>query len=66
MQRDGVNESIFPEAPRDYTEFEGTRCALPMLADTYGLYYNKKLLAQAGYKSPPKTISAADARWRRS
>jgi len=61
MDRDGVNESIFPEAPRQYTEFEGTRCALPMLADTYGLYYNKKLLAQAGYKTPPKTISQLTA-----
>ena len=61
MDRDGVNESIFPKAPRDYTEFEGTRCALPMLADTYGLYYNKKLLAQAGYKTPPKTISQLTA-----
>ena len=58
--RTASTTSIFPEAPRDYTEFEGTRCALPMLADTYGLYYNKTLLAKAGYKSPPKTISAAD------
>jgi multiple sugar transport system substrate-binding protein len=32
-----------------------------MLADTYGLYYNKKLLAQAGYKAPPKTISQLTA-----
>jgi multiple sugar transport system substrate-binding protein len=61
MKDDGVDESIFPEAPRDYTKFEGKRCALPMLADTYGLYYNKTLLAKAGYKDPPKTISQLTA-----
>ena len=61
MQKDGVKDSIFPEAPRDYSKFEGKRCALPMLADAYGLYYNKTLLAKAGYKSPPKTISELTA-----
>ena len=61
MKQDGVDDSVFPEAPRDYSKFEGTRCALPMLADTYGLYYNKTLLAKAGYKSPPKTISELTA-----
>jgi multiple sugar transport system substrate-binding protein len=64
MKKDGIDDSIFPTAPREYTEFEGKRCALPMLADTYGLYYNKTLLAKAGIKSPPKTISelTADAK----
>ena len=57
MKKDGISDSIFPKAPREYTKFQGKRCALPMLADTYGLYYNKTLLAKAGYKSPPKTIS---------
>jgi multiple sugar transport system substrate-binding protein len=61
MKKDGIDDSIFPTAPRDYTKFEGKRCALPMLADTYGLYYNKTLLAKAGYKSPPKTISQLTA-----
>src|SRR6185437_7685661 len=61
LKKDSVDASIFPTAPRDYTTFEGTRCALPMLADTYGLYYNKTLLAKAGYKSPPKTISQLTA-----
>ena len=64
MKRDGIKDTIFPEAPRNYSQFEGKRCALPMLADTYGLYYNKTLLAKAGIKSPPKTISelTADAK----
>jgi multiple sugar transport system substrate-binding protein len=61
VKQDGVKDTIFPKAPREYTVFQGKRCALPMLADTYGLYYNKTLLAKAGYKSPPKTISQLTA-----
>ena len=57
MERDGVSDTIFPPAPRSYTQFEGTRCALPMLADAMGLYYNKDLLKKAGLDGPPKTIS---------
>src|SRR3954451_21065935 len=57
MQRDGLSDAIFPAAPRSYTQFNGTRCALPMLADAYGLYYNKKLLREAGLNGPPKTVS---------
>ena len=30
-----------------YAEYNGTRCAMPLLADVYGLYYNKDLF-QAG------------------
>jgi multiple sugar transport system substrate-binding protein len=55
MDRDGISEQIFPEMVRDYTEFEGSRCAMPMLADVYGLYYNKELLTKAGFDGPPKT-----------
>jgi multiple sugar transport system substrate-binding protein len=57
MERDGISEDIFPEAPRSYTEFEGTRCALPMLADAYGLYYNTDMLEKAGLDGPPETVS---------
>ena len=57
MKRDGITDSIFPEAPRSYTQFEGTRCALPMLADVMGLYYNDDMLKKAGLSGPPKTIS---------
>lgn len=38
-------------------EYQGKLCALPYLADAYGLYYNKTLLAKAGYSDPPKTAS---------
>ncbi len=57
MNQDGLSDEIFPEVPREYSQFEGTRCALPMLADVYGLYYNKDLLAKAGIDSPPQTVS---------
>jgi multiple sugar transport system substrate-binding protein len=57
MDRDGISDSIFPPAPRSYTQFEGTRCALPMLADAYGLYYNEAMFKKAGLSGPPKTVS---------
>jgi multiple sugar transport system substrate-binding protein len=57
MKRDGVTEDIFPAVTTKYSTFEGTRCALPMLADAYGLYYNKDMFAKAGISGPPKTVS---------
>ncbi|MGZ8649781.1 MAG: extracellular solute-binding protein, partial [Solirubrobacteraceae bacterium] len=61
MQRDGIKDTIFPPAPRSYTQFKGTRCALPMLADAMGLYYNEDMLSKAGLDGPPKTISELTA-----
>jgi len=61
VKRDGVNLDQIPPVVRDYTQFEGKRCSMPMLSDTYGLYYNKKLLAEAGYSAPPKTVSELSA-----
>jgi multiple sugar transport system substrate-binding protein len=57
MDRDGISDSIFPPAPRAYTQYKGKRCALPMLADVMGLYYNKDMLKKAGLSGPPKTVS---------
>ncbi|MFG1923013.1 ABC transporter substrate-binding protein [Cryptosporangium sp. NPDC048952] len=64
LDRDKVDLSIFPQAVRDYTEHDNVRCAMPLLADAYGLYYNKKLFAEAGITAPPKTMTelAADAK----
>src|SRR3954447_19799009 len=64
MKKDHIDASLFPAAPRYYTQYEGKRCALPLLADDYGLYYNKKLFKAAGIAHPPKTISelTADAK----
>lgn len=57
LQRDGIPESIFTDAPMYYTQYKGMRCALPLLADAYGFYHNKKLFAEAGLAEPPKTLS---------
>jgi multiple sugar transport system substrate-binding protein len=64
IARDGVDLNNFPDAQRKYTEYKGTRCVLPAMADTYGLYYNKPLLEKAGISGPPKTVTelAEDAK----
>ncbi|MFI9469005.1 ABC transporter substrate-binding protein [Streptomyces sp. NPDC052492] len=50
-------DKIIPKPMLDYTQFEGTRCALPLLGDAYGLYYNKDAFAKAGITEPPRTWS---------
>jgi multiple sugar transport system substrate-binding protein len=64
IKRDHVNIGDEPAAVQGYTQFDGVRCALPDLADAYGLYYNKALFAKAGITSPPKTFTqlTADAK----
>ena len=47
----------FAEATLYYTQFDGVRCALPLLADAYGLYVNNALFAEAGIEGAPTTIS---------
>jgi multiple sugar transport system substrate-binding protein len=56
LDRDGVDLDQIPDTVRGYTEFDGKRCTMPALADVYGLYYNKTMLAAAGYTDPPKTL----------
>ncbi|OKK07815.1 sugar ABC transporter substrate-binding protein [Streptomyces sp. CB03234] len=53
-------EKTFPKPRLDYTRFEGKRCALPLLGDAYGLYYNKDAFKEAGIAAPPKTWSEFD------
>ena len=64
MSKSGIQANMFPAATRYYTQYGGKRCALPLLADTYGLYYNKSLFKAAGIAGPPKTIAelTADAK----
>ncbi|WP_229758630.1 ABC transporter substrate-binding protein [Peterkaempfera bronchialis] len=58
LDKSGIEVSAtFPIAMAQYTEFNGTRCALPLLADAYGLYYNKDAFKAAGITAPPKTLS---------
>ena len=56
LAADGIDVNIFPATTRYYTSYDGKQCALPILADAYGLYYNKALLAKAGLTEPPKTV----------
>jgi multiple sugar transport system substrate-binding protein len=56
IARDKVSLDQFPATVRQYTEYKGKRCSMPVLADAYGLYYNKKMFADAGITAPPKTL----------
>jgi multiple sugar transport system substrate-binding protein len=64
IARDKVSMDGFPQTVKQYTEFKGKRCSMPVLADAYGLYYNKQLFADAGIAGPPKTLEefAEDAK----
>jgi multiple sugar transport system substrate-binding protein len=57
IKRDKVDVNSFPKPSQGYTSYQGTRCALPALADVYGLYYNTDMLKAAGFSAPPKTAS---------
>lgn len=52
LNRDKIDLGKFPQVVRSYTEFRGKRCAMPFLADAYGLYYNKSMVT-----TPPKTLA---------
>src|SRR3954447_5015981 len=57
LKKDHINVNIFPATSRYYTQYKGTRCALPLLADATGLYYNTTLFKKAGLTRPPRTLS---------
>src|SRR3954463_7699872 len=48
LKQSGISTSSFPATTNYYTQFNGKKCALPLLADSYGLYYNKTLFKKAG------------------
>lgn len=56
IERDGVDMDQLSDAAKSYTSFDGVQCALPLLADVFGLYYNTQMLASAGYTEPPTTL----------
>src|SRR5438874_5852036 len=64
LDKDHVSLNQFPKTSLYYTQYRGKRCALPLLADAYGLSYNKTLFRKAGIKGPPKTFTelTADAK----
>ncbi|MGW7640580.1 ABC transporter substrate-binding protein [Streptomyces decoyicus] len=58
LKKTGVDkEKVFPRTFLDYTSYQGEQCALPLLADSYGLYYNKDAFKKAGITRPPHTMS---------
>ncbi|MEV4573527.1 ABC transporter substrate-binding protein [Nonomuraea jabiensis] len=58
IKQDGIDLSVLPEVARSYSGFEGRQCTLPLLADAYGLYYNKALMKG---EQPPRTLSELTA-----
>jgi multiple sugar transport system substrate-binding protein len=61
LSKDKIDVNMFPKTSQYYTQYNGKRCALPLLADDYGFYYNKKMFKAAGLKGPPKTMSQLTA-----
>jgi multiple sugar transport system substrate-binding protein len=61
LKKDKIDLNQFPKSTLYYTQYKGKRCALPLLADVFGLYYNKTLFKKAGLASPPKTFSQLTA-----
>jgi multiple sugar transport system substrate-binding protein len=57
LSKDKIDVNVFPKTSQYYTQYNGKRCALPLLADVYGFYYNKKMFKAAGLSGPPKTMS---------
>jgi multiple sugar transport system substrate-binding protein len=60
-KQDGLDMTQFSPYWISTLSYQGRLCALPYLADAYGLYYNKALLKKAGYAEPPKTLSELQA-----
>ena len=56
ISRDNVDLDDFPDSVRSYTQFDGKRCALPLLADVPALYTNTAMLSAAGITEAPKTL----------
>jgi multiple sugar transport system substrate-binding protein len=58
MKKTGMDKNkVFPKTLLDYTSYDGDQCALPLLADAYGMYYNKDAFREAGISRPPRTMS---------
>ena len=56
IERDKVDLNQISPAVREYTEYKGNRCAMPMLTDVYAMYYNTGMFSDAGISAPPKTL----------
>ena len=57
LHKTGVDKTkVFPKSLLQYTSFEVKQCALPLLADAFGMYYNKDAFEKAGISRPPRTM----------
>jgi diguanylate cyclase (GGDEF)-like protein/PAS domain S-box-containing protein len=56
LVRDGITDGDFIEATLAYTGDGRGRWALPVLADTYGLLFNRAMFGVAGIAEPPRTF----------
>lgn len=56
VDRDSFDVSGYSEQAVEANTVEGSIYALPLDAYTIQMYYNKDLLAEAGYTEPPKTM----------
>ncbi|MFJ8444805.1 ABC transporter substrate-binding protein [[Kitasatospora] papulosa] len=62
MRKSGIDKTkVFPKTLLDYTRYEGVQCATPLLADAFGMYYNKDAFEAAGITRPPRTMSEMKA-----
>lgn len=52
-----INPKNYPDPVWKLGNYRGKQYAIPYTMDSYMLYYNKDMLAAAGIKQPPKTIS---------
>jgi multiple sugar transport system substrate-binding protein len=46
----------FPAGDYQYMRYQGEQCALPLLTDAFGLYYNRAMFRAAGITAAPKTL----------
>jgi multiple sugar transport system substrate-binding protein len=54
----GINmKTTFNAASVASSISNNVRCALPLYSEVFAFYYNKDLLAKAGFKNPPKTTT---------
>ncbi|MFF1419385.1 ABC transporter substrate-binding protein [Streptomyces sp. NPDC058280] len=62
LKKSGIEKAkVFPKTLLDYTQYEGVQCAMPLLADAFGMYYNKDAFDAAGISRPPRTMSEMKA-----
>ncbi len=56
IDEEGFDTSVYSQQSLDANTLEGSLYALPLDAYTIQMFYNKDLLAEAGYSEPPKTM----------